>query len=128
MNKVLISGNLVSDCEYKQSQSGITYVRGTLANNDIYKKEKSTLYIDFIMFSSLAESLKAYLKKGVKLLIDGKLQQESYIAKDGTKRTKYSLICEKVEIFSFVKDTSEPTKKYSQSDKYEQISNDEIPF
>ena len=74
INRVVVIGRLVSDPELKITQAGISYVRVTIANEQVYKDKKHTNFIDVLAWSGLAENLSKYCDKGRKILVDGRLE------------------------------------------------------
>ena len=73
-NRVVIIGRLVSSPELKITAAGTSYVRTTIANEQIYKDKKHTNFIDVLAWSGLAENLSKYCEKGRKILVDGRLE------------------------------------------------------
>lgn len=88
MNKTIFTGRLVKDVEYNEEKK---YARFTLALNERTGDKKIPLYINHIAFGSLAELAKKYLKKGSKVLVEGKFTQNQ------EKREQISFIAEKIE-------------------------------
>ena len=74
VNRVVIIGRLVSNPELKITVAGTSYVRTTIANEQIYKDKKHTNFIDVLAWSGLAENLSKYCEKGRKILVDGRLE------------------------------------------------------
>ena len=75
-------GRLTKDAEPKQTQSGTSVSRYTLAVDRPSKDEKSTDFISCIAFGKSADFANKFLKKGVKIAIEGRIQTGSY-EKDG---------------------------------------------
>ena len=121
INSVVISGNLVADCE--KAKAGETpLITFTIASNE-YRRNNQTQeadsYANFIectMFGKRVQSLAKYMVKGTKLVVLGHLRQQRW-EKDGEKRSKLGVIVEEVEIFL--------PKKESDDLKHEQF---EIPW
>ncbi|WP_307988773.1 single-stranded DNA-binding protein [uncultured Fusobacterium sp.] len=88
MNKTIFIGRLTKDVEYNEEKK---YARFTLALNERAGDKKIPLYINHIAFGSLAELAKKYLKKGSKVLVEGKFTQNQ------EKREQISFIAEKIE-------------------------------
>ncbi|MFR9020001.1 MAG: single-stranded DNA-binding protein [Fusobacterium sp.] len=88
MNKTIFIGRLTKDVEYNEEKK---YARFTLALNERTGDKKIPLYINHIAFGSLAELAKKYLKKGSKVLVEGKFTQNQ------EKREQISFIAEKIE-------------------------------
>ena len=89
MNKVILMGRLVKNPEVRQDASGaISMARYTLAVDRIRTKKDDDPGADFIncvVFGKSAEFAKNYLRKGTKLVIEGRIQTGSYTNKNGQK-------------------------------------------
>jgi single-strand DNA-binding protein len=127
MNKYIALGNLVKDPVTKQTKTNKTVCSFTIAVNGSSDK---TLYIDIETWNSVAENCSRFLSKGRKVLIEGRLNMNSWTSKEGEKRTKITCTADFVNFISQAqKDPPSQTDSSSPSD--EQVSEDEfadIPF
>ena len=84
MNKVILMGRLTRDPEVRQSQSEnpISIARYTMA---VDRMGEGADFISCIAFGKTAEFAGTHLKKGTKMLIEGRIQTGSYTNKDGQK-------------------------------------------
>ena len=67
MNKVLLTGRLVKDCELMKTDSGTSVTKNSVAVRRDFKNsngEYDTDFIDFVAFGTTAEYLASYGKKG----------------------------------------------------------------
>lgn len=89
MNKVILMGRLVKNPEVRQDANGaISIARYTLAVDRIRTKNDEAPGADFIncvVFGKSAEFAKNYLRRGTKLVIEGRIQTGSYTNKNGQK-------------------------------------------
>lgn len=91
MNNVCIIGNLTRDPEVRFTQSGMPITSFGLAYNG--RKKQGDEWVDVPHFFDVKawgerfEKLAAYLEKGKKVGVSGKLEYESW-EKDGQKRSK----------------------------------------
>lgn len=83
MNKVILMGRLTKDPEIKETKSG-AYARYTLAVPRTYQREE-TDFLTCIVFGKGADFANQYLKKGTKIVIEGRIQTGSYTNRDGQK-------------------------------------------
>ena len=89
MNKVFFMGRLVKDVEFNKEKK---YARFTIAVNEKVSQEKTNVYyINHISFGNLAETISKYLKKGSKVLVEGKLVQNQ------EKREQISVVVENIQ-------------------------------
>lgn len=89
MNKVILMGRLTADPEvrYTQGEKPMAVARYTLAVNRRFKRndEQEADFIRCIAFGKQAEFVEKYLKKGIQILIAGRIQTGSYTNKEGMK-------------------------------------------
>ena len=102
-NKVILVGNLSRDVELKYLPSGTAVAQFGLATNRTYKdtntgeNKQEVMFIDVKVFGRSAEVANQYLHKGSKALIEGRLVLEQWVDKNGYKRSKHTIIAEKVQ-------------------------------
>ena len=80
MNKVVLMGRLTADPEYRES--GVCKYR--LA---VDRPKEGADFISCVCFGKTAEFARDYLKKGVKIAVEGRIQTGSYEGKNGTVYT-----------------------------------------
>ena len=101
MNKVILMGRLVKNPEVRQDASGaISMARYTLAVDRMRTKKDEDPGADFIncvAFGKSAEFAKNYLRKGTKLVIEGRIQTGSYTNKNGQKVYTTDVVTERQE-------------------------------
>lgn len=101
MNKVILMGRLVKNPEVRQDANGaISMARYTLAVDRIRTKKDEDPGADFIncvVFGKSAEFAKNYLRKGTKLVIEGRIQTGSYTNKNGQKVYTTDVVVERQE-------------------------------
>ena len=80
MNKVFLVGRLTRDPEIYESQSGVLVAKYNLAVNGRYNSsgEQEPAFPRCVAFGKSAEFAQAYLKKGTKIEVVGRLQSGSY--------------------------------------------------
>ncbi len=96
-NKIILQGNLVREIEIKYTDGGMAIGKTSIAVNQKFKsktgeQKEDVLFVDLNFFGRTAEILNQYCKKGSKVLIDGTLKLDQWTAKDGTKRSKHSVM------------------------------------
>ena len=95
MNKIVLTGRLVRDHEFKEV--GTTKVlNNCLAVKREFKKDESD-FVNITAFSKTAELINTYTSKGSQLLIEGRLQIDNYKDKDGNARTSAKVIVDRME-------------------------------
>ena len=89
MNKVILMGRLVRDPDirYSNGENATAVARFTLAVDRRFKRdgEQNADFINCISFGKSAEFAEKYLRKGIKLVVTGRIQMGSYTNRDGQK-------------------------------------------
>ena len=88
-NRVILGGRLTHNPELKTTASGVSVCSFTVAiNRRTAKGEESKAdFIDCVAWRETAEFVSRYFVKASSICVEGYLQQRSWEAKDGTKRT-----------------------------------------
>lgn len=112
-NKVILIGNLTRDPEMRYLPSQTPVVEIGLAVNRRWKgqdgqQREETCFIDCVSFGKQAEVLNQYMAKGRPIMIEGRLQLDTWEAKDGSKRSKHKVV---IEQFQFMGSTKEQPPK-----------------
>ncbi|MBQ8907195.1 MAG: single-stranded DNA-binding protein [Clostridia bacterium] len=108
-NKVILIGNLTADPELKQTPSGTSVCRFTLAVNRRYSRQdqgQNVDFIDIVAWRQNAETVAKYFKKGHPYLVCGQLQIRSWTDAQGNKRYTTEVIADEV---SFVENKASAT-------------------
>ena len=89
MNKTILMGRLTRDPDvrYSQGDNPIAIARYTLAVDRRRRQgeEASADFISCVAMGGAGEFAEKYLKKGTKILVEGRIQTGSYTNKDGQK-------------------------------------------
>jgi single-strand DNA-binding protein len=102
-NKVILIGNLTRDVELRYTPNGTAIAKFGLATNRTYKdnltgeNKQEVMFIDITVFGRSAEIANQYLAKGRRVLIEGRLVFDQWIDQSGQKRSKHSVVAEKVQ-------------------------------
>ena len=97
MNRVFLTGNLTRDVEVRYSQSGAAVARTGIAVKRPFSKDKDSVdFFNLVTFNKTAEVFQKWLKKGSRVLIEGRLQTNSY-EKNGVKHNSVDVLVENVE-------------------------------
>lgn len=99
LNKALIVGRLTRDPESRTTPGGINVASLSVATNFVYKnqegqKVEQVEYHNVVVWRRLAEIAAQYLKKGGRVLIEGRLQTRQWEANDGSKRNRTEIIAD----------------------------------
>ncbi len=92
------SGNLTRDPELRYSAKGAAWVTSGLAVNRRVRKEADewedapTEYFDLVAFGDLAESVAECLAKGDRVILQGRLEHDTWTGRDGVERTTRKIV------------------------------------
>ena len=144
-NKVVMVGNLTRDIELRYLPSGSAVAKSAIATSYKYKsasgeQKDEVCFLDFTIFGKTGEVANQYLKKGSKVLLEGRLIFEKWNAQDGSERSRHSLRVDEMKMLDS-KDKSDnqeaqrPQQKQEPRIEYEHtslpeisIDEDSIPF
>jgi len=120
-NKVVLVGNLTRDVELRYTSSGMAVAKVGIATNRRFKSatgelKDETMFIDLTFFGRTAEVANQYLRKGSKVLVEGRLILEQWVAQDGTKRSRHSITVENMQML----DSKSDSQNGADADNYYQ--------
>ena len=150
-NKVILIGNLTRDVELKYTPSGTAIAKFGIATNRTYKdsmtgeNKQEVMFIDITVFGRSAEVANQYLSKGRKVLVEGRLVLDQWVDSTGNKRSKHSVVAERVQFmdskpnsgdngFGYNQPASQPQQQSQPQMQNNQnipsidIDEDDIPF
>lgn len=100
MNKTILIGNISTDLELQQTQSGTSFLRFNVACQRKVPNAQGVREADFIncvAFRQTAEFIARYFLKGTKIAIEGHIRTGSYTAQDGSKRYTTDVVVDNAE-------------------------------
>lgn len=102
-NKVIMVGNLTRDLELRYAPSGTAIGNAGLATNRKFKKQdgsqgEEVCFVDITFFGRTAEIANQYLKRGSKVLVEGRLKFDSWTDQNGGKRSKHSITVDNMQM------------------------------
>lgn len=141
LNCAVVMGRLVADPEVRQTPSGVSVCRFTVAVDRSYVKQgeqRQADFIDILAWRQTAEFVGKYFQKGSMIAVQGSIQTGSY-EKDGIKRRTFEIVADNVS-FCGSKSESGNTAPRNDFDSAPSFSNgsvddfsasaddDELPF
>ncbi|MGB5966088.1 MAG: single-stranded DNA-binding protein [Sulfurimonadaceae bacterium] len=101
-NKVVLVGNLTRDIELRYSQSGMAIAKTAIATSRKFtangEKKEEVMFIDLTFFGRSGEVANQYLRKGSKILVEGRIQFDQWVDQNGGKRSKHSIAVETMQM------------------------------
>ena len=147
INRVVLVGRITRDPETQQTNTGIPYVRLTVAVNRPFKDQNGERQADFIncvAWRQQAEFLRNYVKKGNQLAVEGRIQTNSYTDANGNNRQVFDILVESVSNLepaskndgyqpqppfgNGFQPVSQPTSQSETNHLEFEVSEDDLPF
>lgn len=112
-NRVQLIGHLGNAPEARQTESGKSFVRFSVATNETFRSETGekvvqTQWHQLVAWGKVADISSKYLQKGSEVAVEGRLIHRSYTDKEGVK--KYLTEVHVTEIL-FLKNTKQPASE-----------------
>ena len=157
-NRIILVGNLTRDPELRYMPNGGAVCTTGIATNRKFKKQdgsagEEVCFVDITFFGRTAEIANQYLKRGKKILVEGRLKLDQWTDQNGGKRSKHSVVVDNMQMLDskgsneggYNQQNSQPGGNYNnnnqQQDNYKKpavqqsdnipdidIDEDEIPF
>ena len=142
MNKTILLGRLTKNPEIKFSQTNnVKVATFSLAVNRKYVKQGEGRQADFfniVAYSKLGDFVEKFLKQGIQVCVNGRLQTRNYEDKNGIKRYVTEVIAEEIDFadsYTKIESNADNTQETVSEDLKEKdtsedfISNgDDLPF
>ena len=146
LNKVILIGRTTRDVDFRRTTTGTPVATFTLAldNRFVLKDGKPTTdFINCVAWNKTAETMDKYVKKGMLIAVEGRLQTRNYENKDGNKVYVTEVVCDNMRMLESRNNSSsstyledyEPANSGYESDEVKNtsdvelnISEDDLPF
>lgn len=138
LNRVVLIGRLTRDPELRYTPSGVATCSFTLAVDRNYSNSKGEREADFIpivTWRNIAETCANYLRKGLLVAVEGRIQVRSYDNNEGRRVYVTEVIAENVRFLEYANKRETQTDAQDQSgDPFVQsgepidISDEDLPF
>ena len=120
-NRISLIGTVGKDVEARQTQQGLWYARINLATSTGgYKKKDGTDVPEVTQWHSVcvwranAQYAGQYVKKGMRIAVDGMLTYNKYTDKQGVERISAEIIAEDVYVVNLKQNTQQPVQAQAQ--------------
>lgn len=151
LNRAQLIGNVTRDPEVRQTPNGQSVASFSVATNSSWtdkmgQKQEKAEFHNVVAWGKLAEICQAYVKKGRKIYIEGRMQTRDWDGEDGVKRYRFEVIAENMILLdktgtpeggvtyerepdsAAVKGASAPASETAPALKEEEVSLDDLPF
>ncbi len=99
-NNVQIVGNVTRDPELRYTPSGASVTNFSIAWNRRYERNgqqvEEVSFFDVVCWGTLADNVAASISKGVRVIVEGRLDQRSWETPQGEKRSKVEITADEV--------------------------------
>lgn len=130
INRVVITGRLTKDPEFRTTQNGISVTTFTLAVDRPFTNangERQADFINCVTFRKQAENVNNYVSKGSLVGIDGRLQSRSYDNQEGRRIFVTEVVCDNVQFLDTKKQNNQSKQQQGQAQGNTNVANDN-PF
>lgn len=109
MNLVILTGRSVRETDVKSTPSGMKVALLSIAvDRPVAKdKEKQTDFFNVVAWDKLAETCEKFITKGMKVLVEGRLQTRNYDDKDGKKVYVTEIVATRIEFLDKIEKKQE---------------------
>lgn len=141
LNRAILMGRLVTEPDFRETQSGTPMVRFTLAVDRDYSQgdERQTDFLDIQAWRKTAEFVSKYFHKGQLVAVQGSIQVSNYTDRDGNKRRSWNVVADQVYFAGSKRDdgNSEPKANADvnvevadapPAGDFTPVANDDLPF
>ena len=102
-NRIILVGNLTRDPELRYMPNGGAVCTTGIATNRKFKKQdgsagEEVCFVDITFFGRTAEVANQYLKRGKKILVEGRLKLDQWTDQNGGKRSKHSVVVDSMQM------------------------------
>ena len=126
MNKVFLMGRLCQDPDVRRSNEGKPIARYTLA---VDRNKEETDFITCVAFLKNAEFAERFLRKGVKIIVEGRMHTGSYTDRSGKKVYTTDIIVDRHEFAESKRradDTKAPVDTKAAGESFMDIPEEEL--
>lgn len=99
-NSVQIVGNVTRDPELRYTPSGASVTNFSIAWNRRYERNgqqvEEVSFFDVVCWGTLADNVAASISKGLRVIVEGRLDQRSWETPQGEKRSKIEITADEV--------------------------------
>lgn len=96
-NRIQLMGNLTKDPEVRYTQNETPVANFGIAVNRIRSKNEAVDFFDCAAWRELGTNLAHYKGKGDLVLIEGRMEQQTWQAQDGTNRSRHVVVAEDIQ-------------------------------
>lgn len=104
-------GRLARDPELRYTANNFPMCRFSIAIDRMGKEEKKTNFIPIKVLGNNAENCAKYLAKGRLVSVSGSIETDSYMDKEGNRKTTWEVLAHAVEFLERAEKTTEEIRQ-----------------
>jgi single-strand DNA-binding protein len=118
VNKVILIGNLGKDPEVRALENGAKLARFSIATSESYtdkntnEKKEITEWHNIVVWRGLADVAENYLKKGMKVYVEGKLRTRSWQDEAGNAKSSTEIVADNFTMLTAKAETNQNAAAY----------------
>jgi single-strand DNA-binding protein len=134
VNLVVLAGGVTKDPELKYTPTGQAVCDLTMAINRRFtdqrgEKREETCFVDITIWGRQAENVASYIRKGRRILVEGRLVQDRWEGPNGQKRSRIRVSAYRVQFLDRISKEAEPIGMEDVAPGAEEpFSEEDIPF
>jgi single-strand DNA-binding protein len=138
LNRVFLVGRLTRNPEVRYTSGGQAVTDLGLAVGRTYltktgEKKEEVCFLDVVVWGRQAETAGEYLTKGSPILVEGRLQMDSWETKEGEKRNRLKVLANRIQFLgrpkgSTASESSPAAKEEEMVEASGEQPEDDIPF
>jgi len=130
VNKVILVGNLGQDPEGRFTPQGTAVTNLSIATNESWKNQNGefqdkTEWHRVVMYGKMAETATEYMRKGMMVYVEGRLQTREWEDQNQNKRRTTEVMCDNFTMLGRRGDSASPSSSPVQK---VDDDDDDLPF
>ncbi len=131
--RVIIAGNVGKDAEMRYTPNGVPVTSFSVAVNRRWssasgEQQEKTTWFRVTCWRKLAETAGQYVKKGMKILVEGEVEAQAYIDREGNARGTLELTASTFKFLSSRQESGEGGAGVPGGGDDFPVHEDDIPF
>ena len=131
MNKVCLTGRLTADPQIRYTTNGVACAKCSIAVQKEFKDKEGKVGADFInliAWRNNAEFMNSRLRKGMRIGVEGKLQNDNYENSDGSRVYATNVIVDRFEFLDNKKAEEQSNNFIDEFESDVSLEDNDLPF
>lgn len=129
LNKIILIGRLTADPEVRVTTEEVSLAKFTLAVDRPFTNGDKTDFMNIVCWRKIADQAANYVKKGMLILIEGRIQIRTYDDSEGEKKWVTEIVANHLRMLEKKSDGSkESVPADSSKSEKQEFTEDDIPF